>query len=56
MKHYSYNGHIYEFICECRMKHPDLGKWITAVMYSRDGTTYCREFADFFIKFKLVDL
>lgn len=53
---YLYDGHIYEFVTDCKMKHPDTGEWIPAVIYSRDGVSYCRETSDFIVKFNKIDL
>lgn len=48
---FEYKDHTYKYEGVCKFKDRD-GKWIDAIMYSRDGHTYVREIIDFITKFK----
>ncbi len=48
---YPKNQHTYTVIKEVRMKVPENGTWIDAVLYEDNNGTYVREKNDFYKKF-----
>ena len=57
MKKYFYpkNKHTYTLIQEVRMKIPESGIWVDAVLYEDGNGTYVREKNDFYNKFIELD-
>lgn len=50
---YVYKENIYEVVGPGKMKHPESGEWINAIIYKNsDGEVFIRERIQFFSKFE----